>query len=92
MNETKTENTEQAQNATGHAAEVVQVMPKEPETTAEGLKVYPTSFLPQKSHMEPSRIPTAKMSGLEIEVIHVIIFFILTIGLFYSMWKRPNKR
>lgn len=87
--ETKTENTE---HATGHAAEVAQEMPKEPETTPEGLKIYPTSFLPQKSHMEPSRIPTAKMSGFEIEVAHVIIFFILTIGLFYSMWKRPNKR
>jgi len=88
MNETKTETTEH----TGHAAEVVQEMPKEPEMTAEGLKVYPTSFLPQKSHIETSRIPTAKMTGFEIEVAHVIIFFILTIGLFYSMWKRPNKR
>jgi hypothetical protein len=87
--ETKTVNTE---HATGHAAEVAPEMPKELETTPAGLKIYPTSFLPQKSHIETSRIPTAKMSGFEIEVSHVIIFFILTIGLFYSMWKRPNKR
>lgn len=80
MNETKTETV------------VAQNVPAEPEMTAEGLKVYPTSFLPVKSKMEPSRIPTAKMTGLQIEVIHVIIFFVLTIGLFYSMWQRPNKR
>ncbi len=89
MNETKTETTTEQ---TGHETVVAQEMPKEQETTAEGLKVYPTSFLPQKSHIEPSRIPTAKMTGFEIEVAHVIIFFILTIGLFYSMWKRPHKR
>ena len=80
MNETKTE------------ALTAQNVEAGPETTAEGLKVYPTSFLPVKSKMEPSRIPTAKMTGLQIEVIHVIIFFALTIGLFYSMWQRPNKR
>ena len=88
MNETKTENTE---HATEHAV-VAQELPKEPETTEAGLKIYPISFLPEKSHMEPSRIPTAKMTGLQIEVAHVIIFFALTIALFYSMWKRPNKR
>jgi hypothetical protein len=92
MNETKTENTEHTEQHTGHEAVVVDETPKGPEMTADGLKLYPTSFLPQKSHMEPSRIPTAKMSGFEIEVAHVVIFFILTIGLFYSMWKRPNKR
>jgi len=88
MSDTKTENTE---HTTEHAV-VAQELPKEPETTEAGLKIYPTSFLPQKSHIEPSRIPTAKMTGFQIEVAHVIIFFALTIGLFYSMWKRPNKR
>lgn len=89
MNETKTENTE---HTTEHTAVVAQELPKEPEKTEAGLTIYPTSFLPEKSHIEPSRIPTAKMTGLQIEVAHVIIFFALTIGLFYSMWKRPNKR
>lgn len=88
MNETKTENTE-------HSAEhtvVAQELPKEPETTEAGLKIYPTSFLPEKSLMEPSRIPTAKMSGFEIEVIHVVIFIGLIFFLFLGMWKHPNKR
>ncbi len=66
--------------------------PPEPEVNADGIKIYPTSFLPVKSHMEPSRVPTAKMTGLQIEVIHVVIFFILIIGLFIGMWKRPNLR
>lgn len=67
-------------------------MPKEPVVNADGIKIYPTSFLPVKSHMEPSRIPTAKMTGFQIEVAHVVIFFLLTYALFVGMWKRPNKR
>lgn len=93
MNETTTPATETTEHSEHHAAPAAAVeMPKEPELTKDGLKIYPTSFLPQKSHIEPSRIPTARMSGLEIEVAHVVIFFLLTIALFYSMWKRPNKR
>nr|BDT28813.1 hypothetical protein BHI3_22790 [Bacteriovorax sp. HI3] len=66
--------------------------PPEPEVNADGIKIYPTSFIPAKAHMEPSRVPTAKMTGLQIEVLHVVIFFVLTIGLFISMWKKPNER
>ncbi len=67
-------------------------LPKEPEILPDGTKVYPTSFIPSKAPMEPSRIPTAQMSGFQIEVIHVVIFFALTIALFIGMWKRPNQR
>ncbi|MBC7712658.1 MAG: hypothetical protein H7177_04940 [Rhizobacter sp.] len=67
-------------------------LPKEPTVNADGVKIYPTSFIPSKAHMDHSRIPTEKMEGLTIEVIHVIIFFVLTIGLFYSMWKKPDVR
>lgn len=69
-----------------------QMLPKEPVVNADGIKIYPTSFLPAKSLMEPSRIPTAKMTGFQIEVLHVVIFFALTYMLFVGMWKRPNKR
>ena len=86
MEETKTENT------TEQTAVVVQKLPKGPEMTEAGLRIFPTSFLPEKSLMEPSRIPTAKLTGFEIEVVHVIIFFALTFFLFYTNWKRPNKR
>lgn len=88
MSENKTENTE---HTTEHAV-VDQAIPKKMETTEAGLRIFPTSFLPEKSHIETSRIPTAKMTGLQIEVSHVIIFFILIFSLFYGMWKRPGKR
>ena len=66
--------------------------PPGPTVTAEGIKVYPTSFLPVKSQMEPSRVPKTIMTGLQIEVIHVIIFFALTFFLFIGMWKTAGKR
>ena len=69
-----------------------QMIQKEPVVNADGIKIYPTSFLPVKSLMEPSRIPTAKMTGFQIEVVHVIIFFALIYVLFVGMWKTPNKR
>lgn len=74
------------------AKPAVQQVPPQPVVNADGIKIYPTSFIPVKAPMEPSRVPTAKMTGLEIEVIHVIIFLLLTVGLFISMWKRPNVR
>ena len=89
MEETKTENTE---HSTEHTAVVAQKLPKEPEMTEAGLRIFPTSFLPEKSLMEPSRIPTAKMTGFQIEVVHVVIFFALSFFLFYTNWKRTNKR
>lgn len=75
-----------------HPAAAAPELPPGPTINADGIKIYPTSFLPVKSHMDPSRIPHQKMAGLTIEVIHVVIFFVLTIGLFYSMWKKPNVR
>ncbi len=66
--------------------------PIEPTVTAEGIKVYPTTFLPAKSIMEPSRVPKTVMTGLQIEVIHVLIFFLLTFFLFIGMWKTAGKR
>lgn len=62
------------------------------EAAPAAVKVYPTSFISVKGPMEPSRVPKAQLSGFQIEVIHVAIFFILTIFLFISMWKKPNVR
>lgn len=74
------------------AKPAAQPQPPQPVVNADGIKIYPTSFIPVKAPMEPSRVPTAKMTGLQIEVLHVIIFIVLTVGLFISMWKRPNVR
>ncbi|MBY0413972.1 MAG: hypothetical protein K2Q18_07395 [Bdellovibrionales bacterium] len=89
MNEEKAESTEH--NEHGTQAVVVEE-PKAPEMTAAGLRIYPTSFTPAKAHIETSRIPTAKLSGLEIEVAHVVIFVLLTVFLFIGMWKRAGQR
>lgn len=67
-------------------------LPPEPVTNENGVTIYPTSFMPAKAQMDPSRIPTALMSGLSIEVIHVVLFFLITWVLFVSMWKKPNQR
>ncbi len=67
-------------------------LPLEPVTNEQGITIYPTSFIPARAHMEPSRIPTARMSGLTIEVIHVAVFLLITWALLYQMWKRPNQR
>ena len=61
-----------------------------PELTAEGVTIYPTSFLPTKSKMEPSRVPQAKMQGIHIEAIHVVIFFLLLYVLFAPIWKKSH--
>lgn len=84
------EKTEQIESMEGNKE--LQKVPGEPVINAQGIKVYPTSFIPLKGQMEPSRIPTAKMSGLEIEIWHVVIFLGLTVFLFIGMWKRPNLR
>ncbi len=61
-------------------------LPPGPILTAEGIKVYPTSWIPMKAPLEPSRIPTAQLANLHIEVIHVIMFFLMILGLYWSMW------
>ncbi len=75
-----------------HPAPAPVELPKGPTINADGVKIYPTSFLPTKSLMEPSRIPDKKMTGFTIEVIHVVIFFALIFVLFYKAWKKPNVR
>lgn len=87
MEDAKTEQTENMESVKTDGSG-----PQEATINSQGLKVYPTSFLPAKSHIEPSRIPTAKLSGLGIEVSHVVIFLVLTVFLFWGMWKRPNHR
>ena len=89
MEQAKTSAVEHSEHA--EAAPVVE-QPKLPETNADGIKVYPTSFLPSKSHMDVSRIPTAKLSGFDIEVSHVVIFVLLTVFLFIGMWKKAGHR
>jgi hypothetical protein len=92
MEQTTSSTTTTVEHAEHAEAAPVQEQPKLPETTPDGTKVYPTSFLPAKSHMEVSRIPTAKLTGFEIEVTHVVIFVLLTVFLFIGMWRKSSAK
>jgi hypothetical protein len=50
-----------------------------------------TSFIEGKSVLTGLRPTTAEMSIITIEVIHVIVFVLITAFLFLSMWKDAKK-
>lgn len=66
-------------------------MPEAPYINAQGIKVYPTSWVPQKAPLEPSRVPTAQMTNFHIEVIHIIVFLLILIALYWSMWVNAKS-
>ena len=73
--------------------EVVTYNPKIPEPQIiNGIKVFPTAYIPAKAQLHPPKKMLAEMQEWHIEGIHIVIFFVLTIGLFIGMWKRPNLR
>ena len=58
----------------------------------DGVKIYPTSYIPVKAILHLPKKPMAKMEEVHIEGIHIACFFTITIFLFIGMWKRPNLR
>jgi len=65
--------------------------PPAPVVNAQGIKVYPTSFLPTKAPMEESRVPTRKLDNFHIEVIHIALFTMIMLGLFLAQWLNARK-
>lgn len=65
--------------------------PPAPEVNAQGVKVYPTSFIPQKGPMEESRVPTAKLDNFHIEVVHIAVFVAIVLALYWSLWMNAKK-
>lgn len=65
-------------------------MPPAPVVNEQGIKIYPTSFLPQKAPLEPSRVPTAQLTNFQIEVIHIVIFALIVLVLYWSMWVKAK--
>lgn len=57
-----------------------------------GVKIYPTSYIPVKSKLDTPKKSLIEMKLMHIEGIHIAMFFGITIFLFISMWKRPNLR
>lgn len=66
--------------------ETTPVQPAAPEVNAQGIKIYPTSFVPTKAPLEPSRVPTTQLTNFQIETIHIVIFVAIIFVLFGSMW------
>lgn len=75
---------------TSHAAPSAPA-PLEPQVI-DGVKVYPTSFIPVKATLHTPKKALVEMHILHIEGIHIAFFIGLTIFLFIGMWKRPNLR
>lgn len=66
-------------------------LPAGPEVV-NGVKVYPTSFIPQKAVLHTPKKSLISMDLLHIEAIHIATFLFLTVFLFIGMWKRANRR
>lgn len=65
--------------------------PAEPEVNAQGIKIYPTSFLPEKASIEPVRGPTTQLTNLQIEAIHIGIFIAIILVLFGTRWRKKTE-
>lgn len=67
------------------------IAPVEPQIL-NGVKVYPTSYIPVKAVLHLPKKPEAAMDLIHIEAVHIAVFIFLTVFLFIGMWKRPNLR
>ena len=90
---TNTAPKEQLAPATEHGATPAAAAPttREPEML-NGVKVYPTSYLPVKATLNGPKKTLVSMDLIHIEGIHIGFFILCTIFLFYGMRKRPNLR
>lgn len=61
-------------------------------TNDQGTKVYSTSYIPQKAVLHLPKPEKAALAHWHIEAVHIVIFFLLLVGLFYKMWIHPNQR
>ena len=57
-----------------------------------GVKEFPTSYIPLKAVLHHPKKTLISMEIEHIEVIHIACFLGLTIFLFIGMWKRQNLR
>lgn len=57
-----------------------------------GVKVYPTSFIPAKAVLHLPKKSLIAMELEHIEGIHIAFFIGLTLFLFIGLWKRPDLR
>lgn len=80
-----------AQAAAPHEATTYNPKMPEPQVI-NGVKVYPTSYIPAKAELHFPKPMLVEMKEWHIEAVHIAVFFLVLIFLFISPWKRPNKR
>ncbi|ATH08420.1 hypothetical protein BIY24_10805 [Halobacteriovorax marinus] len=61
------------------------------ETATKNVKVYETSIVPKGEEMVPARKHEMIASSIQIEVVHVLVFFIVLFGIFGGLWKSAVK-
>lgn len=86
---------ETAHGATATAGEAhgATYNPKMPEPQMlNGVKVYPTSYIPAKAQLHYPKPMLIEMKDWHIEVVHIVVFFLVLFILFIGAWKRPNHR
>lgn len=57
--------------------------------TAEGAR--PTSYVTSKNPLEPVRPAKAYLSENSIHFVHIVIFVVILLALFYGMWTQGKK-
>lgn len=74
-----------------HEAAPLVIAPPEPQII-NGVKVYPTSYIPIKAVLHYPKKLLVSMELEHIEGIHIAFFLGITVFLFIGMWKRPDLR
>jgi len=57
-----------------------------------GVKVFPTSYIPARAQLRLPKKMMVELQEWHIEGIHIVIFLLLTVGLFITKWNKPDLR
>ncbi len=57
----------------------------------ENVKVYETSIVPKGEVMVPARNHEMVATSLQIEIVHILVFFIILFAIFAGLWKAAVK-
>ncbi len=76
-----------------HSTNAAPVAPMAPQAEiVNGIKVFPTSYIPARAELHFPKKMMAELQEWHIEGIHIVIFLLITLGLFITKWKRPDLR
>ncbi len=70
---------------------VGQALP-EKDLSAKAIKTYPTSYVTTKAQLNLPKKMLVELEHWHIEAVHIVIFVLLVVGLYVTVWKKPNLR